>query len=172
MHACMHPSIHPSIHPKPPAAHPRARQCQWLLSFVGRRDVMDHGMTILWHMFVMTVVWISWLHSHTDGYRCVIFRAPASGRRKILFLDYTYYINRNMFQNYTINENMLNDYDLESIVLDVEEREDVVGPPAQAVGRARGALQRPLHLYPYLYRCVYIHICIHIYIYIYTFMNI
>ena len=34
------------------------------------------------------------------------------GSNKVFVLDYTYYINRNIFQNYTINENSLNNYDL------------------------------------------------------------
>ena len=29
-----------------------------------------------------------------------------------MILDYTYHINRNIFQNYTINENTINDYNL------------------------------------------------------------
>ena len=33
-----------------------------------------------------------------------------------MILDYTYHINRNIFQNYTINENSLNNYDLEFIL--------------------------------------------------------
>ena len=33
-----------------------------------------------------------------------------------MVLDYTYHINRNIFQNYTINENSLNNYDLEFIL--------------------------------------------------------
>ena len=32
------------------------------------------------------------------------------GSNKTLFLDYTYYINRNISQNHTINENTINDY--------------------------------------------------------------
>ena len=35
------------------------------------------------------------------------------GSKRLLILDYTYVINRNMFQNYTINENLINSYDLE-----------------------------------------------------------
>ena len=38
------------------------------------------------------------------------------GSNKVLVLDYTYHINRNIFQNYTINENSLNNYDLEFIL--------------------------------------------------------
>ena len=38
------------------------------------------------------------------------------GSNKVLILDYTYHINRNIFQNYTINENSLNNYDLEFIL--------------------------------------------------------
>ena len=34
------------------------------------------------------------------------------GSTKVLLLDYTYHINRNIFQNYTINENTINDYGL------------------------------------------------------------
>ena len=33
-----------------------------------------------------------------------------------MFLDYTYYINRNIFQNYTINEHTINNYDLQLIL--------------------------------------------------------
>ena len=38
------------------------------------------------------------------------------GSNKILILDYTYHINRNIFQNYTINENWLNPFGLEPIL--------------------------------------------------------
>ena len=34
------------------------------------------------------------------------------GSNKLLLLDYTYHINRNIVQNYTINENTLDDYGL------------------------------------------------------------
>ena len=34
------------------------------------------------------------------------------GSNKILVLDYTYHINKNIFQNCTINENTINDYNL------------------------------------------------------------
>ena len=37
------------------------------------------------------------------------------GSTKVLLLDYTYHINRHIFQNYTINENTINAYDLEFI---------------------------------------------------------
>ena len=33
------------------------------------------------------------------------------GSTKVLLLDYTYHINRTIFQNYNINENLLNNYD-------------------------------------------------------------
>ena len=35
------------------------------------------------------------------------------GSNKVLLLDYTYHINRTIFQNYTINENTVNEYSLE-----------------------------------------------------------
>ena len=35
---------------------------------------------------------------------------------KVLILDYTYHINKDIFQNHTINENVLNNYDLEFIL--------------------------------------------------------
>ena len=35
------------------------------------------------------------------------------GSNKVLILDCTYHINRNIFQNYTKNENTINDYNLE-----------------------------------------------------------
>ena len=38
------------------------------------------------------------------------------GSTKVLLLDYTYHINRNIFQNYTINENTINGYNLEFIL--------------------------------------------------------
>ena len=38
------------------------------------------------------------------------------GSTKILLLDYTFHINRYIFQNYTINENTINDYGLEFIL--------------------------------------------------------
>ena len=38
------------------------------------------------------------------------------GSSKILILDYTYHINRTIFQNYTIYENLINDYGLEFIL--------------------------------------------------------
>ena len=34
------------------------------------------------------------------------------GTTKVLLLDYTYHINRNIFQNYDINENLINNYGL------------------------------------------------------------
>ena len=38
------------------------------------------------------------------------------GSSKILILDYTYHINRNVFQHYAINENLINNYGLEFIL--------------------------------------------------------
>ena len=38
------------------------------------------------------------------------------GSTKVLLLDYTYHINRTIFQNYTINENTINAYGLEFIL--------------------------------------------------------
>ena len=38
------------------------------------------------------------------------------GSIKVLVLDYTYHINRTIFQNYTINENTIKDYNLEFIL--------------------------------------------------------
>ena len=38
------------------------------------------------------------------------------GSNKVLILDYTHHINRNIFQNFTINENSLNNFDLEFIL--------------------------------------------------------
>ena len=38
------------------------------------------------------------------------------GSTKALLLDYTYHINRTIFQNYTINENTINEYGLEFIL--------------------------------------------------------
>ena len=38
------------------------------------------------------------------------------GSNKVLILDYTYHINRNIFQNYSINENLLNPFELEFVL--------------------------------------------------------
>ena len=38
------------------------------------------------------------------------------GSTKVLLLDYTYHINRTIFQNYTIKENTINEYGLEFIL--------------------------------------------------------
>ena len=51
---------------------------------------------------------------YTTGDDDVIF--IKIGTTKALLLDYTYHINRNIFQNYSINENTINDYDLEFIL--------------------------------------------------------
>ena len=51
---------------------------------------------------------------YTTGDDDVIF--IKIGSTKVLLLDYTYHINRNIFQNYSINENTINDYDLEFIL--------------------------------------------------------
>ena len=51
---------------------------------------------------------------YTTGDDDVIF--IKIGYTKVLLLDYTYHINRNIFQNYTINENTINAYDLEFIL--------------------------------------------------------
>ena len=40
------------------------------------------------------------------------------GSTKVVLLDYTYHINRTIFQNYSINENTINDYNLEFILND------------------------------------------------------
>ena len=51
---------------------------------------------------------------YTTGDDDVIF--IEIGSTKVLLLDYTYHINRNIFQNYTINENTINAYGLEFIL--------------------------------------------------------
>ena len=51
---------------------------------------------------------------YTTGDDDVIF--IKIGSTKALLLDYTYHINRNIFQNYTINENTINAYGLEFIL--------------------------------------------------------
>ena len=51
---------------------------------------------------------------YTTGDDAVIF--IKIGSTKVLLLDYTYHINRNVFQNYTINENTINAYGLEFIL--------------------------------------------------------
>ena len=47
---------------------------------------------------------------YTTGDDDVIF--IKIGSTKVLPLDYTYHINRNIFQNYIINENLINNYGL------------------------------------------------------------
>ena len=39
---------------------------------------------------------------------------------KLLLLDHTYYINRNIVHNYTINENAINNYDLELCEMELQ----------------------------------------------------
>ena len=51
---------------------------------------------------------------YTTGADDIIF--IKNGSTKVLLLDYTYHINRTIFQNYTINENTTNDYNLEFIL--------------------------------------------------------
>ena len=51
---------------------------------------------------------------YTTGDDYIIF--IKIGSTKVLILDCTYHINRNILQNYTINENTVNDYNLESIL--------------------------------------------------------
>ena len=51
---------------------------------------------------------------YTTGDDDVIF--IKIGSNKVLLLDYTFHINRNIFQNYNINENTINDYGLEFIL--------------------------------------------------------
>ena len=51
---------------------------------------------------------------YTTGDNDIIF--IKIGSTKLLLLDYTYHINRNIFQNYTINENIINNYGLEFIL--------------------------------------------------------
>ena len=50
---------------------------------------------------------------YTSGEHDIIFIKIGSNR--LLFLDHTYFTNRNIFQNYSINENLINSYDLEFI---------------------------------------------------------
>jgi len=47
------------------------------------------------------------------------------GSNKILILDYTYHINRTIFQNYTINENLLNPYGLEFVLMNTSNEYDL-----------------------------------------------
>ena len=51
---------------------------------------------------------------YTTGDDDVIFIKV--GSTKVLLLDYTYHINRTIFQNYNINENTINAYGLEFIL--------------------------------------------------------
>ena len=51
---------------------------------------------------------------YTTGDDDVIF--IKIGVNKLLILDYTYHINRNIFQNYIINENINNEYELEFVL--------------------------------------------------------
>ena len=47
---------------------------------------------------------------YTTGDDDIIF--IKTGSTKVLLLDYTYHINRTIFQNYNINENLINNYGL------------------------------------------------------------
>ena len=47
------------------------------------------------------------------------------GSTKVLIFDYTYHINRTIFQNYTINENTVNEYGLEFILNDTSNEYDL-----------------------------------------------
>ena len=47
---------------------------------------------------------------YTSGEHGIIF--IEIGSNKLLILDCTHFINRNIFQNFTINENTINDYNL------------------------------------------------------------
>ena len=47
---------------------------------------------------------------YTSGDDDIIF--IRIGSTKVLLLDYTYHINRTIFQNYNINENLINNYGL------------------------------------------------------------
>ena len=51
---------------------------------------------------------------YTSGDDDIIF--IKIGSTKVLLLDYTYHINRNIFQNYNINGNPINSYGLEFIL--------------------------------------------------------
>ena len=51
---------------------------------------------------------------YTTGDNDVLF--IKIGSNKVLILDYTYHINRNIFQNYTINVDLVNNYGLEFIL--------------------------------------------------------
>ena len=51
---------------------------------------------------------------YTTGDNDIIF--IKIGSTKVLLLDYTYHINRTIFQNYSINENTINEYNLEFIL--------------------------------------------------------
>ena len=51
---------------------------------------------------------------YTTGDDDIIFIEICSN--KVLLLDYTYHINRTIFQNYTKNENTINEYGLEFIL--------------------------------------------------------
>ena len=48
---------------------------------------------------------------YTTGDDYIIF--IKIGSTKVLLLDYTYHINKNIFQNYNINENLINNYGLD-----------------------------------------------------------
>ena len=48
--------------------------------------------------------------SGDDGVLCIKI-----GSHKVLILNHTHHVNRNIFHNYSINENTTNDYNLEFI---------------------------------------------------------
>ena len=49
------------------------------------------------------------------------------GSNKVLILDYTYHINRNIFQSFTINENTITDYNLEFILNNTSNKYTIQG---------------------------------------------
>ena len=51
---------------------------------------------------------------YTSGEHDIIF--ANIGSNKMLISDYTYFINRNIFQNYTINDKLINNYGLSFIL--------------------------------------------------------
>ena len=71
---------------------------------------------------------------YTSGDDDIIF--IEIGSNKVLILDYTYHINRNIFQNHTINGNPLSNYDLEFILNNTSNEYDL-----QSVYKGNGFLR-------------------------------
>ena len=76
--------------------------------------------------FIETILLLNSSNNYyTTGNEDILF--IKIGSTKVLLLDYTYHINRTIFQNYTINENTINDYNLEFILNNTSDEHTLQG---------------------------------------------